>query len=336
VSAFSLSRVPAPDEAEELRESIELALERATGLSTRVAAIRRRGFRASTSYPVEILTVELASGEAFHVFLKDFGRSRLPKDAAAERRERELRVYEELLPGQELGTARLYGSSWEESAGRFWLMLELVDGQLLRDCNYEYYWPLAAAWLGRFHGRFAGQRDRLQASRFLVQHDAAFFVEAAERALRAVSGLSAALAERLAAALKGYDAMAAVLSRNAEVLVHGSYREQNVLVVRSSNPARICPIDWELAAFGSSTYDLAFLCDGFRGSQLDELLDAYEQEAESFGRSRRERDELRHEIDCFRLHKKVNSLGHLRQWHRPLETATHVVDRVETLAGALS
>jgi aminoglycoside phosphotransferase (APT) family kinase protein len=300
-----------------------------------VAAIRRRGFQASTSYPVEILTVELATGVAFDVFLKDFGRSRLPKDAAAERRERELRVYEELLPGQELGTARLYGSCWDESAGRFWLMLELVDGQLLRDCRYE-YWPLAAAWLGRFHGRFAGQCDRLRASRFLVQHDAAFFVQAAERALRAVSNLSAVLAERLAAVLKGYDATVAVLSRESEVLVHGSYRPQNVLVVRSSEPARICPTDWELAAFGASTYDLAFLCDGFRSPQLDELLDAYEREAESFGLGRRDRDELRHEVDCFRLHKKINSLGHLGQWPRPLETATKVVDRVERLAGALS
>jgi Phosphotransferase enzyme family len=335
MSAFSLSRVQAPGEAEELRERVELALERATGLSTRVAAIRRRGFRASTSYPVEILTVELATGVAFDVFLKDFGRSRLPKDAAAERRERELRVYEELLPGQELGTARLYGSCWDESAGRFWLMLELVDGQLLRDCRYE-YWPLAAAWLGRFHGRFAGQCDRLRASRFLVQHDAAFFVQAAERALRAVSNLSAVLAERLAAVLKGYDATVAVLSRESEVLVHGSYRPQNVLVVRSSEPARICPTDWELAAFGASTYDLAFLCDGFRSPQLDELLDAYEREAESFGLGRRDRDELRHEVDCFRLHKKINSLGHLGQWPRPLETATKVVDRVERLAGALS
>jgi aminoglycoside phosphotransferase (APT) family kinase protein len=176
----------------------------------------------------------------------------------------------------------------------------------------------------------------LRTSRFLAQHDVAFFVEAAERALRAVSGLSATLAERLAAALKGYDAMVAVLSRTAEVLVHGSYREQNVIVVRSSKPARVCPIDWELAAFGAPTYDLAFLCDGFQGSQLDELLDAYEQEAESFGRSRRQRDELRHEIDCFRLHKKVNSLGYLRRWHRPLETATKVVGQVESLAGALS
>lgn len=49
-----------------------------------------------------------------------------------------------------------------------------------------------------------------------------------------------------------------------------------------------------------------------------------------------EAEELRHEVDCFRLHKKVNSLGHLRQWPRPLETGTKVVDRVESLAGALS
>jgi hypothetical protein len=334
MSAFTLSRVQAPGEAEELRKRVEFALERTTGLSRRVAAIRRRGFRASTSYPVEILTVELATGDAFDLFLKDFSRSRLPKDRAAERRKRELRVYEELLPGQALGTARFYGACRDESAGRFWLLLELVDGQPLRDCSYE-YWLLAAAWLGRLHGRFAGQRDRLQASRFLVKHDAAFFVQAAERALRAVSGLSAELAERLAAVLNGYDATVAA-SRDPEVLVHGSYRPQNVLVVRSSEPTRMCPTDWELAAFGASTYDLAFLCDGFRPPQLDELLDAYEREAESFGLGSRDRDALLHELDCFRLHKKINSLGHLRQWPRPLETATKVVDRVESLARALS
>ena len=109
-----------------------------------------------------------------------------------------------------------------------------------------------------------------------------------------------------------------------------------MLVVQSSEPVRICPTDWELAAFGASTYDLAFLCDGFRPPQLDELLDAYELEAESFGLAGRNRDELRHELDCFRLHKKINSLRHLGQWPRPLETATKVVDRVESLARALS
>ena len=322
-------------EDRQLRQSIEGALRRATGNGLPLAAIRRREFPGSTSYAVEIVTVELASGDAIEIFLKDFGRSRLPKDAAAERRERELRVYADLLAGAELGTARFYGARWDESAARFWLMLELVDGEPLRDCGFE-QWLQAAAWLGRLHGRFLGQRDRLAGCGFLMRHDADFFVHAAERALRTVSDLSEALAQRLANVLEGYDRIVAVLSRDPETLVHGSYRPQNVLVVKSPEPPRICPTDWELAAFGRSTYDLAFVCDGYRPPRLDALFDAYESEAERSGLPLRDRGELRHEVACFRLHKTINSLGHLHRWERPTETAAKVVAIAEDIAGSLA
>ncbi len=328
------SAQPETDE-EELQQSVERALARVGGSGAPVAAIRRRGFPGSTSYAVEIVTVELATGAAIDIFLKDYGQSRLPKDAAAERRERELRVYEELLEQRELGTARFYGARRDDAAARFWLMIEFVEGEPLRDCSYE-YWPAAAAWLGRLHGQFRGQGDRLRSCEFLVRHDAAFFVGAAERALRALSGLSAALTERLAAVLEGYDAVLAVLAGDANTLVHGSYRPQNVLVDRSSEPARICPTDWELAAFGRSTYDLAFICDGFRPPRLDELFDAYEREADSSGLQLPDRDELRHEVDCFRLHKTINSLGNLRQWPHPAETAAKVVATAEEIVGMLA
>jgi hypothetical protein len=321
-------------EDEELRQSVEHALARVRGSRSPLAAIRRRRFPGLTSYAVEIVSVELASGGAFEIFLKDFGWSKLPKDAAAERRERERRVYQDLLEGEELGTARFYGARWDEAAARFWLMLEFVDGKPLRHCGFE-HWLEAAAWLGRLHGRFVGQRDRLRGCGFLKRHDAEFFVRSAERALRAVSGLSEALAQRLANVLEGYDAIVAVMTRDPDALVHGSYRPQNVLVVRSSEPPRICPTDWELAAFGRSTYDLAFVCDGFQPPRLDALFDAYEREAESFGLPIRERNELRHEVDCFRLHKTINSLGHLHQWERPAETAAKVVAAAEDIAGTL-
>jgi hypothetical protein len=320
-------------EDEALRRSVERALGRENGAP--VVAIRRREFPGSTSYAVEIVTAELETGEVIDIFLKDYGRSTLPKPAAADRRERELRVYEELLQNMELGTARFYGACQDDAAARFWLLLEFVDGNLLRDCNYE-YWPAAAGWLGRLHGRFSAQRDQLRACGFLVRHDAAFFVHAAERALRTLSGFSETLARRLAAVLEGYDAILAVLTRDSNALVHGSYRPQNVLVVRSSEPVRICPTDWELAAFGRSTFDLAFICDGFRPPRLDELFDAYEREAESFGLPPRDRDELRHEVDCFRLHKTINSLGHLRNWPQPEKTAAKVVATAEEIAGTLA
>jgi Phosphotransferase enzyme family len=320
---------------EELRQRVEQAVTRVSENGPSVAAIRRRGFPGSTSYPTEIVTVELATGDAIDIFLKQYGQSRLPKDAAADRCERELRVYEELLESRELGTARFYGSHRDDGAASSWLMLEFVDGQLLRDCDYE-YWPAAAGWLARLHGRFRGERDRLRSCGFLLRHDAEFFVGAAERALRALSGLSTALAGRLAAVLEGYDSVLAVLVGDPNTLVHGSFRPQNVLVDPSSEPARICPTDWELAAFGRSTYDLAFVCDGFRPPRLDELFDAYDRQAQSSGLPIRDRDELGHEVDCFRLHKTINSLGHLSQWPHPAETAAKVVATAEEIARTLA
>jgi hypothetical protein len=335
MNSVYLSRAQARTEDEELRQSVELALAKVGCGGSPLTAIRRRRFPGSTSYAVEIVTAELATGDAIEIFVKDYGSSRLAKDAAAARRERERRVYEELLEHRKLGTARFYGARWDEATGRYWLLLELVDGELLRDCTYE-YWPASAAWLGRLHARFIGRRSRLQASGFLVRHDADFFVQAAERALRTMSGFSADLARRLAAVLEGYDVVLSVLARQAETLVHGSYRPQNVLVDRSSTPPRICPTDWELAAFGRSTFDLAFVCDGFGPPRLDELLDAYEREAGSFGVPLRNRDELRHEVDCFRLHKTINSLGDVHQWPHPLETAAKVVATAEAIAATVA
>jgi hypothetical protein len=335
MNTLQLRSAQAVTREEALRQSVELALAKTGGTSASVAAIRRGAFPRSTSYSIEIVTVELATGDAIDIFMKDFGRSSQPKDAAADRRERELRVYEDLLDGRSLGTARLYAAYRDDAAARFWLILEFVEGELLRDCTYE-HWPVAAAWLGRLHGSFHGQRDRLRACGFLVRHDAAFFVRAAESAHHVLSGLSQALAHRLARVLEGYDAVLAVLTRDPETLVHGSYRPQNVLVDTSCTPPRVCPTDWELAAFGRPTFDLAFICDGFRPPRLDELFDAYEREAESFGLPVRDRDELRHEVDCFRLHKTINSLGHLRQWPHPEETAAKVVAMAEEISRTLA
>jgi Phosphotransferase enzyme family len=320
---------------EDLRQNVELVLARIRGSDPPVTRIRRRGFGGSTSYPSAIVTVDLANGDFIVIFLKDFAQAGLPQEAAAERRERERHVYEDLLDGEQLGTARFYGAHWDDASARFWLMLEFVEGELLRDCGFE-VWPAAAAWLGRLHGRFAGQGARLRGCRFLVRHDADFFVRTAEHSLAALSELSTPLARRLTAVLARYELVLTVLNRDPETLVHGSYRKQNVIVGRSSEPTRICPTDWELAAFGRSAYDLAFVCDDLRSPKLDALFDAYERAVESAGLPAPDREELRHEVECFCLQKKINSLGHLRRWPRPFETAAKVITAAEELAGRLA
>jgi hypothetical protein len=335
MNALPVSSVGAGTDDDALRAIVARAVGRRRPVGPQVAAVARRRFAGATSYGVEILTVELADGGEITMLLKDFRESRLAKDSVSKRRERELRIYEELLEGSGLGAARFYGAARDGSAPRFWLLLEYVEGQLLRDCGYE-HWLDAAAWLGRLRGHFRGQRSRLAACEYVVRHDADFFLSTAERAHVAVSSLSGMLARRLAGVLERYHGIRAVLTRTPDTLVHGSYRPQNVLVVRSPTPVRICPIDWELGAFGRSTYDLGYLCDGFRAPRLDELLDAYEDGAASAGVARRAREELRHEVDCFRLHKIVNSLGHVAQWSRPHETALKVLAAGEDLARAVA
>lgn len=327
--------VPAITDDEALRGCLERARERFSPAGPPVAGIRRRAFDGTTSYALEVVAVEFADGDVGNIFLKDFRHPRLPKHAAIQRRDRELRVYERLLEGQALGTPRFYGACWDEAAGRYWLLLEFVEGRLLRDCSFEYRLE-AAAWLGRLHGRFRDQRRRLLACDFLLLHDAAFFQQTGERARVAASRVSHLLARRLAAVLERYEAALPVLSREPETLVHGSYRSQNLLVVPSSGHVRLCPVDWEFAGFGQSTYDLAYLCDRFRGDRLEALFDAYERAAEGSGFALRKRDELRHEVTCYRLHKKIHSLGHVAQRPHPKETVLEVIAACEELAQAVT
>ena len=222
---------------------------------------------------------------------------------------------------------------WDDAAGRFWLMLEFVDGKPLRHCGFD-HWLEAAAWLGRLHGRFAGQRDRLQACSFLMRHDADFFVAAAVRALGAVSGLSAGAcpAPRPRARWLRPDRCARWrATRTRSSTAHTGPRTCSW----SARPSR----RESVPRTGSSPLSVArrtispSSATVFDPQRLDALLDAYEREAERSGLPLRDRGELRHEIDCFRLHKTIRSLGHLDQWKHPAETAAKVVASAEEIAG---
>lgn len=110
-----------------------------------IEAINRRRSDYSSWYASDIVTVQLATGEEFKIFLKDFGSYLRPKEGMEQRRERELRVYQDLLAAADLGTVKYYGSVWDKSQGRFWLLLEFVNGMEVRFCDFE-YWVTAAAW----------------------------------------------------------------------------------------------------------------------------------------------------------------------------------------------
>lgn len=265
--------------------------------------------RFATSYDTYIVTVRLATGGELRFFLKDFGVSRLVKNSRKDRRERELRLYRDLLPEAGLGTARYFGSVWDESGGRYWLLLEFVPGKPLRKQRME-HWLAVAAWAARFHRHFLDQD--LGTRDFLIRHDSAFFLSGAEGALREVSHVARAHVNRLDAILRHYDRVVDRLTRHRTTLIHGSFWSYNILVEAFTDLPRVCPIDWEGTAYGAPLYDLAHLVDGFDSSRTNEILAAYRLAAVSEGFSMPEKRDLRWELDCFRLHMVIDALSRAR------------------------
>jgi Phosphotransferase enzyme family len=320
-----------------LREYLQQILPDVCGRASRIVDIGRRRSEFSSSYDCDILTVQLADGAQVPVFLKNLGFSHIPKDQARWRRERELRIYRELLGSLEaqaqLGTARYYGCVWDETAGRYWLLLEHVPGMEVRYCDFA-YWLGAVRWLGRMQGYFAQHATQLGGCDYLLRHDANFFLASAELAIAAGRHFPPALADRLTHILQTYIGLMKVLANQPLTLVHGSFRPQNVLVNPGAGPLRFCPIDWELAALGSPLYDLAVFADGFAPPMLDQLLESYRLGAEEHNVRVGSGEEARCIVDGFRLHKIVKSLGKPRDWKAEESVISDYVIRGEKLAGA--
>ena len=321
----------ADDGADALRSSLEQIVRHRWGTRTAITTMHRRPASNVGSYVCQVVSVRLATGDAFELFLKDFGISQLPKDGLSQRRERERCVYSELLADAELGTPEFYGSVWDESHGRFWLLLELVNGVRLDRHDVD-SWAAAAGWLGRMQGYFAQHTDQLRADTFLLQHDAEFFWSKAELARRAVAQISPFRVGRLEEILSRYDRLVHVMVSQPRTLVHGSYRPENILVDRRSEALRVCPIDWELAGFGAPLYDLSFITDGADPPTFDQLCEAYRRAALAGHLTLPSREEMARVMTCFRLHKIIKSLSDSPGWPSPENKVSKLVDRAERLS----
>jgi hypothetical protein len=298
-----------PADEEALRRCLECGLPEALGGRCAITAVHGRRFDLATSYNAQVVVVCLDTGEEVKVFLKDFSSTVRPKDRPKQRREREVRVYRELLAGAGLGTAGYYGSLLDESRGRLWLLLEFVEGTPVGYLDIGGYWAPAAAQLGRLHGHFTGQAERLSGCDFLVRHDADFFWARAELAGRCVTELAPHLAGELNRIVDRYAPVVRMMAGQPRTLVHGGCRSTNILVEVASDPGRVCIIDWEEAAFGAPLLDLAYLLDGIEPPTLDPLLDAYVAEARAYDLPLPPRRDMKHLIDCFRLHMTLTMLG---------------------------
>jgi aminoglycoside phosphotransferase (APT) family kinase protein len=327
----ALRRTTAGDD--ELALAIAPRLEARFGTGARIATMRRTPLACAGTFPAEVLELELTTGDSLKLFVKDLSVSRLPKEQLHERRVRELRVYREILTWIDAGTPAYYGAVHDGPLDRLCLVLEFVDGVELRSLGFD-AWIEAAAWLGRLHGAVAGHRAELERCAFLVRHDADYFLTKASLAQEAVAQVSAPVATRLAHVVRGYGAAVAVMADQPRTLVHGSYRRQNILVDRRTQPTRVCPVDWELAALGAPLYDFAFLSDGCGPPKLDALWNAYRREAERHGVAVPPREELESLLIGFRLHKVLKSLSECVAWSFPEQVVMKLVTLAESVVAA--
>lgn len=310
---------------QERRAFVERVLTGARGYPVRIHALKREASGFATLFPVEVLHLTLACGEKLSLFLKHFGdeQSDHPDKQC---RDREVRVYEELLQGQDFPVVRYYGSWLNEKTQRREMYLEYINGWNLK------YQPLscwfdAVRRLAQLHIRFAKDSERLLRCPFLIRLDSDYHGRWAERALAVAAEFSSELAKRLKDVIENYEPVASLLAAQPLTLTHNDLGQKNVVVDRSSLPVRVCFIDWEMAGVGCGAHDLIHL----RWERLDpendrKVIGAYCAEVSGTSLLPSDPGEVQRLLNACELHRTLYRLAHSKLWNKPID---YVADRIE-------
>jgi len=294
-----------------------------------VVELTRRPYRYATSAPLEELRVRLRDGTELELILKELARERLLGDAGATKPEfvyepeRELATYRELIGPAGVGP-RFYGTGAAQ-----WLVIEKVPGVELWQVGELEVWEAVAAWLARFHARFADRVGELRAANpHLLEHSESWLLTWRDRAEAALAGANDERAPALVDALGRYDEAAAELAALPARFVHGEFYPSNVIVERA--PLRVCPVDWEMASIGPAAMDLAALTTGWGDAERERLLRAYAGAAGEATVLALEGD-----VDRCRLHFALQWLGWSPEWRAPREHAHDWLGEALALARSL-
>jgi hypothetical protein len=324
---------------DELRNELEVILDRHRGRARKVVDLRWHESPYRSTSPIAEVLVRLEDGARMQLLVKDVGSgSRVRnedggKPGAVADAEREIEVYRSVLDPLQMGTAVFFGAVQDRSRGRHLLVLEKVAGVELFQVGDIRVWESAARWLARFHVRCEGYLRPLQRS-LLVPYDAEFygqwisraveFARASDPGMEDGSGALAFLASR-------YEAVVERLVAQPATLVHGEFFPSNVLVRRGGSGGGICPIDWETAGFGPGLVDLAALSSGWALKERRRLEAAYYRTLAYGRRSMPDPRRFEEDLDYCRIHTAVQWLGWSRGWSPP---AQHAHDWLAEALGA--
>jgi hypothetical protein len=300
----------------DLGVGFDMAVRRAAGRRAEVIGVRRTPSPYAGVFPSEVVSVELASGERIAIFVKHLGEEQ-QSHPDKRVREREVRVYDELLGDRGLPVPRFLGSGWNDATGRRELFLEYVDGWNLKYQDLR-HWYTAARHLAQLHLAFALQGERLLGRDFLLRFDRNYLFAWAGRAVAAVSSLSAELASRLQRTVDDLSVAADLLAEQPPTLVHNDLAPKNVVADTSASPGRTCIVDWEMAGVGCGLMDLAHLTHGLPPREAERMFDLYGEELAGTGLMPSD-DEGKRLLASCRLHGTLYRLAHSDVWRLPLE-----------------
>jgi aminoglycoside phosphotransferase (APT) family kinase protein len=312
----------------ELSEELMMLLERTLGPHVAIESIARQPSPFVTLFPAEVLTLGLSDGRHLRLFVKHLG----PEQAAQpdkQRRDREVRVYEELLRGDsDLPVPTYFGSRRNKVTCRHELYLEHVEDWSLQYHSLE-HWFRAAARLADLHAHFASRATDLRACDFLLRLDEVYFDAWAGRAHVAVAEQSTRLGDRLGTLRGAYAPVCNLLAGQPVTLVHNDLACKNVIADRSSTPARICIVDWELAGVGCGLLDLVHLKYGLDPADDVKMIAIYRARLRATELLPADDREMARLLAACELHKTLYRLAHSPAWRLPLDKLAQWVAEAE-------
>lgn len=316
------------------------ALAREDPQGTRVPGVRRisrEPFEYATSFPMELVRLDLEDGRSQELVLKHLNRAvladgvRVAKPEFVHDPRREPYVYEKLLEPRGLDGG-VFRAAWSPQEDESWLLLARVDGRVLFESGKLAHWQGAARLAAEIHSTMADVISRTEPGP-LLDLGPDLLANWLERAWRSArdDGAEAEL-EVLGRVTRACARVEEVLRELPRTLVHGEFYAPNVLVDERSVPARTVAVDWEMAGIGPGLIDLAALTTGRLPTGWRAALeDAYRDELAGHGWSAWTGD-FSHALECCRLYLVVQRLGWApRSWEPP---HAHHQDWI-ALAGAL-
>jgi Ser/Thr protein kinase RdoA (MazF antagonist) len=331
-----------PARTPDFERQLEEHLKRAFGRRRPIHRLVRRFCPYTSSFQIDELDVHFSDRSSLKLVVKDLSFGGMLETARAVRPEflyeprREIDAYRCILPHAPAGTAATYGAVVEPAADRYCLFLEHVDGLQLSQVGSFAAWKQAAAWIGRFHSAFpAGRAEHLVRRSNLLVYDERFFWQWIHRARQFASGRSSRRQiERIASR---YGAVVKRLASLPRSIIHGELFACNVLVTTGRQGVRICPVDWEMAAYGPSLIDLASLSAGWADGKQRALARAYRAAVVGSSGARTTKS-FEYDLDCCRLYLAMRMLGWSANWRPPtqhardwLGEATKIADRLRAL-----